>query len=144
MGKSKKNNIIWLILAMNVIPFIIAVLTLMMIVYFGIYGIAKISLEGITLFFVLITLPILGIITYTSSFINRNNIEKIISWELGCINSAIWAIVFFVIFIIQLFSVPLSSITSLLCTAYFFVLFYLNQQVCDLGKNTLKLSNDNI
>ena len=144
MKKLEKDNMIWLILAMNVIPFIIAVLTLMMILYFGIYGIMNISLKGIMMFFVLIILPILGTITYTSSFTNRNNIEKTISWELGCINSAIWSIIFFVIFIIQLFSVPLSSITSLLCTIYFSVLFYLNQQVCDLEKDTLKLSNETI
>ena len=144
MKKLEKDNMIWLILAMNVIPFIIAVLTLMMILYFGIYGIMNISLQGITIFFVLIILPILGTITYTSNFINRNNIEKIISWELGCTNSAAWSIIFFCTFIFQLFTTPMNSIASLLCTIYFFVLFYLNQQVHDLGKDTLKLSNDTI
>ena len=144
MKNLEKDNMVWLILAMNVIPFIIAGLTFMMILYFGIYGMSKISSEGISIFFVLVMLPILGIITYTSNFINRNNIEKTISWELGCINSAIWSIIFFCTFIFQLFTTPMNSIASLLCTIYFFVLFYLNQQVHDLGKDTLKLSNDTI
>jgi hypothetical protein len=144
MEKSEKSNMVWLILAMNVIPFVIATLTLMMIVYFGINTIKNISLEGFTIFFLLMILPILGITTYILNYLNRKKINNLIAWEFGCINSAIWTIIFLSIFIVQLFSAQLNSIFYLLCTLYFCVLFYLNQQVCDFGKSESDLSNNTL
>lgn len=144
METSEKNNKVWLILAMNVIPFIIAILTLMMILYFGFYAFKNISFEGVFIFFLLMLLPIFGITTYILSYIDRQKYENLITWEMGCINSAIWTIIFLVIFIAQLFSAQINSIFYLICTIYFGVLFYLNQQVCDFWKIKSDLSNNTL
>jgi DNA-binding XRE family transcriptional regulator len=142
METTEKNKTVWVILAMNFIPLIIATLTLIMILYFEIYAFKNISFEGVFIFFLLMLLPIFGIITYILCYIDRQKYENLIAWEMGCVNSAIWAIVFLCIFIAQLFSTQIDSIFYLLCTIYFGVLLYLNQQVCDFRKNQLNLSNN--
>jgi hypothetical protein len=136
MDADKRKKTITIVLVMNFIPLVIAVLTFVIILFWGvmyfIYGPSLIVLF-VTIF--LILLPVLGIRTYIMSFIHRKLIGRKDVWLLGCINSIIWLTIFLITSIYQLSINPMSSILSFSCFIYFAILSNLNQRLYDFEKS---------
>jgi hypothetical protein len=129
------------ILVLNFIPLVIAVLTLIMVLYFGgYYNMMRPTLEGITITILLAVLPMLGIRTYTATFIHRNELGKKWIWELGCINSGIWVIIFLGIIIYKFLvndlknPIPSESLLPFVSLIYFGYLFFLNKKMFEFER----------
>lgn len=138
MDTNKRKKTIKTILAMNFIPFVIAIITLLIVLYFGgYYNIMRPTLEGISITILLTIIPLLGIRTYTSTFIHRDSLEKKWIWELGCVNSGIWIAIFLGIVIYQFLVnnsknlIPLESLLPIVSFIYFGGLFYLNKKMVE-------------
>jgi hypothetical protein len=141
MDANKRKETITIVLAMNFIPFVIAVLTLIIVLYFGgFYNIMRPTSEGISITILLTILPLLGIRTYTSTFIHRNSLEKKWIWELGCVNSGIWIAIFLGIVTYQFLVnnsknlIPLESLLPFASIIYFGCLFYLNKKMIEFER----------
>ena len=139
MDTDKRKKVVKTILVINFIPLVIAVLTLMIILYFGgYYNIIRPKLEGVSVTTLLTILPLLGIRTYSATFIYRNSLEKKWIWELGCINSGIWIVIFSGIVIYQFFVndlknlIPSESLLPFVSLIYFGYLFFLNKKCLNL------------
>jgi len=86
-----------------------------------------------------LVLPVLGTTTYVSAFIHRKSLEKQWIWELGSVNSAIWAVIFLGLFLAQLLTnlqygdlqqpPSLSSFVRFTSFIYFGYLFSLNKKI---------------
>jgi hypothetical protein len=135
MDIDKREKIIKNVLAMNFIPMVIAVLMLFMILYFGFTSLNHLTLKSGGAFFMLLILPVLGFTTYQSAIINRKSSNKKWVWELGCVNSGIWTVIFLGIFIYQIVIIPFSSPIAFGSFIYFGYLFSLNKKMVEFEKS---------
>jgi hypothetical protein len=141
MDADKRKKTITIVLVMNFIPLVIAVLTLIMIWYFAFGEIRRATLEGVTITILLSILPILGIVSYQSAFINRKSLEKKWIWELGCVNSGIWIAIFLGIVAYQISTykirnhIRIDTFLPFISFIYFGYLFFLNKKMVELEKN---------
>ncbi len=134
MDTDRRKKTVSIIMLMYFIPLIIAILTLMMVLYFGYLGTQKILFTAVLWTFLLSILPILGITTYVYSFIHRNSLKRQWIWDLGCVNSGIWAVIFFGIFLFQLLINPFNSLVSFASFIYFGYLFSLNKNILEFKR----------
>ncbi len=139
MDTDKRKKVITTILAMNFIPLVIAVIALVMILFFGFGEIYQATLKGVSIIILLSILPSLGIVTYQSAFINRKSPEKKWIWELGCVNSGIWIAIFLGIVVYQILTykshrhIRIDTFLPFISFIYFGFLFYLNKKMVKLS-----------
>jgi hypothetical protein len=135
MNADKRKETIATVLAMNFIPFVIAIYTLWLIIIIAFKPMPQFTLDGIIRFILFVSLPVLGITTYILSFVHRNTMGSKNVWLLGSINSVIWCIIFLLFSGIALVENIGGGVFSLLCFLYFAILFNLNDKLYGFEKN---------
>jgi hypothetical protein len=135
MNADKRKETITTVLAMNFIPFVIAIYTLWLIIIIAFKPMPQFTLDGIIRFILFVSLPVLGITTYILSFVHRNTIGSKNVWLLGSINSGIWAIIFLVLFIFGVLISAVSGILLFFCLCYFVALYDYNRKLYYFEKN---------
>jgi uncharacterized membrane protein len=136
MDADKRKNVVATVIAMNIILFVIAILTLGVILYYtGFDRTFQLTPHRIIGAILYAILPVLGITTYILSFVHRNKMGSKNVWLLGSINSGIWAIIFLVLFIFGVLISAVSGILLFFCLCYFVVLYDYNRKLYGFEKN---------
>ena len=132
MDVDKRKEIVVTILALNFIPFVISILTLLFIINITFKPVLQFTLE---MFILYASLPVLGITTYILSFMYRDIIGSKNVWLLGCVNSGIWCVMFILFTGIALFGNIFGGVSSFFCFLYFKRLFILNDKLYGFEKS---------
>jgi hypothetical protein len=136
MDADKRKNIVVTVIAMNIFPLIIAIITLGMIIYYaGFHATVQLTTQVVIIAILYASLPVLGITSYILSFVYRNTIGFKNVWLLGSINSGIWSVIFLVLFIFGVLISAVSGILLFFCLFYFVALYDYNRKLYDFEKS---------